>query len=189
MATPAGLHRYTFADYLAFEEGSNTKHEFLDGEIYGMAGGTPEHAALSVAVSSLLLSQLRGGPCRVFSSDLRVRARATGLATYPDVTVVCGELERDPESPTTLVNPRVVVEVTSDGTEAYDRGRKLEHYRGIPSLVAVVIVSHRAQAVEVWERTADDTWRCRAFGPGQIAHIDALHARLPVDEVYLGVQT
>jgi Uma2 family endonuclease len=128
MATPASLHRYSFADYLAFEEASTTKHEFLDGEIYGMAGGTPEHAALSVAVSSALLAQLRGGPCRVYSSDLRVRVHATGLATYPDVTVVCGEVQRDPESVTTVVNPRIVVEVLSDATEAYDRGQKLDHY-------------------------------------------------------------
>src|SRR5437660_8969925 len=77
MSTSAGLHRYTYADYLALEAASNVKHEFLAGEIYGMAGGTPEHAALSVAVSSALLAQLRGGPCRVYSSDLRVRVLAT----------------------------------------------------------------------------------------------------------------
>jgi Uma2 family endonuclease len=185
MAT-ATLHRYSFADYLAFEEGSNTKHEFLDGEIYGMAGGTPEHAALSVAVSSILHGQLRGGPCRAYSSDLRVRVLASGLATYPDVTVICGELERDPESPTTAVNPRVVVEVLSEGTEAYDRGQKLEHYRRIPSLAAVVLVSHRTPAIEVWERASDETWRRREFGPAEEAVIEALPARLPVDEVYLG---
>jgi Uma2 family endonuclease len=186
MAAPAALHRYSFADYLALEEASNTKHEFLNGEIYGMAGGTPEHAALSVAVSASLLAQLRGGPCRVYSSDLRVRVLATGLATYPDVTVVCGELERDPESPTTVVNPRVVVEVLSDGTEAYDRGQKLDHYRSVASLAAVVLVSHRAPAIEVWERAEDGAWRRREFGPGQVAEIEALPARLLVDEVSLG---
>jgi len=186
MAAPAALHRYSFSDYLALEEASNTKHEFLDGEIYGMAGGTPEHAALSVAVSSALLAQLRGGPCRVYSSDLRVRALATGLATYPDVTVVCGELERDPESPTTVVNPRVVVEVLSDGTEAYDRGQKLDHYRRIPSLAAVVLVSHRAPLIEVWERAPDGAWGRREFGPGQAAEIQGLPARLLGDEIYPG---
>jgi len=186
MATPATLHRYSFADYLALEEASNTKHEFLSGEIYGMAGGTPEHAALSVAVSSSLLAQLRGGPCRVYSSDLRVRVLATGLATYPDVTVVCGEVERDPESPTTVVNPRVVVEVLSEGTEAYDRGQKLDHYRRIPSLAAVVLVSHRTPTIEVWERAPDGAWRRRESGVGQSAEIEALSARLLVDEVYLG---
>ncbi|HSD27016.1 MAG TPA: Uma2 family endonuclease [Vicinamibacteria bacterium] len=186
MATPAPLHRYTLADYLAFEEASTTKHEFLNGEIYGMAGGTPEHAALSVAVSSALLAQLRGGPCRVYSSDLRVRVLATGLATYPDVTVVCGDLERDPESATTVANPRVVVEVLSDATESYDRGQKLDHYRRIPSLAAVVLVSHRAQAIEVWERTREGAWRRGEYGPGQAAAIEALPARLVVDEVYQG---
>ena len=186
MATLAPLHRYSFADYLAFEEASTTKHEFLSGEIYGMAGGTPEHAALSVAISSALLAQLRGGPCRVYSSDLRVRVLATGLATYPDVTVICGELERDPDSPTTAVNPRVVVEVLSDGTETYDRGQKLDHYRRIPSLAAVVLVSHRSPTIEVWERTSDGAWRSQEFGPGQAAEIGALPAHLLVDEVYLG---
>ena len=186
MAAPATLHRHSFADYLALEEASNTKHEFLNGEIYGMAGGTPEHAALSVAVSSSLLAQLRGGPCRVYSSDLRVRVLATGLATYPDVTVVCGELERDPESPTTVVNPRVVVEVLSDGTEAYDRGQKLDHYQRIASLAAVVLVSHRAPSIDVWERAEGGAWRRREFGAGQVAEIEALPARLAVDEVYQG---
>jgi Uma2 family endonuclease len=188
MATPAVLHRYSFADYLALEEASNTKHEFLNGEIYGMAGGTPEYAALSVAVSSALLSQVRGGPCRVYSSDLRVRVLATGLATYPDVTVVCGDLERDPDSPTTVVNPRVVVEVLSDGTEAYDRGEKLEHYRRIPSMAAVVLVSHRAPAIEVWERTPDGSWHRREFGAGQSAEIEALPVVLVVDEIYREVR-
>lgn len=188
MATPASLHRYSFADYLALEESSNTKHEFLEGEIYAMAGGTPEHAALSVAVSSILLAQLRGGACRVFSSDLRVRVRATGLVTYPDVSVVCGALERDPESPSTVLNPRAVVEVLSDGTEAYDRGQKLDHYRRVPSLAAVVLVSHRTRYIEVWERGPDAAWNYREYGGGQIASIDALPARLPVDEVYLGIE-
>jgi len=188
MATSAALHRYSFADYLAFEEASTTKHEFLNGEIYGMAGGTPEHAALSVAVSSALVAQLRGGPCRVYSSDLRVRVLATGLATYPDVTVVCGELQRDPDSPTTAVNPRVVVEVLSDGTETYDRGQKLDHYRRIASLAAVVLVSHRSRLIEVWARAEDGPWTHREFAPGQVAEIPAVSARLSVDEVYLGVQ-
>lgn len=188
-AAPATLHRHSYADYLALEEASNTKHEFLGGEIYGMAGGTPENAALSVAVSSALLAQLRGGPCRVYSSDLRVRVLATGLATYPDVTVVCGELERDPESPTTVVNPRAVVEVLSDGTEAYDRGQKLDHYRQISALAAVLLVSHRAPAIEVWERGRDGTWRMREFGPGQAVEIQALPARLFVDEIYVALRS
>src|SRR5438128_1599651 len=113
MARPMALHRYQFADYLRVEADSNVKHEFLGGEIYAMPGGTPRHAELATSVSALLFAQLRPGPCRLFSSDLRIRVAATGLATYPDASVVCGELETDPESTTTVTNPRVLVEVLS----------------------------------------------------------------------------
>ena len=109
------LHEHTYFEYLAHEEASNVKHEYLDGEIFAMAGGTPAHAELSVAVASTLRAQLEGKRCRVFSSDLRVRVAATGLATYPDVTVICGPLERDEESRETILNPTVLVEVLSGG--------------------------------------------------------------------------
>ncbi len=188
MVVSAALHRYRFADYLALEEASNTKHEFLGGEIYAMAGGTPEHAALAVAVSAALVAQLRSEPCRVYSSDLRIRVLATGLATYPDVTVVCGPLERDPESPSTVVNPRLVVEVLSDGTEVYDRGEKLDHYRAIPSLLTVVLVSHREPCFEVWERLPDGAWRSRAFRSGETAELQWLPVRLALDEIYVAVR-
>jgi Uma2 family endonuclease len=184
MATVARLHRYTYANYLDLEAASNVKHEFLAGEIYGMAGGTPEHAALSVAVSGALLAQLRGGPCRVYSSDLRVRVLATGLATYPDVTVVCGEPERDPESPTTIVNPRLVVEVSSDSTMDYDRGEKLEHYRQIPSLAGIVLVSHTQRCIEVWQRAADGTWTASTAGAGERAELPGIACSLVVDDIY-----
>lgn len=177
-------HEYTFAEYLALEEVSNVKHEFLDGEIYAMAGGSVTHAGLSVVVSSLLHQQLRYGPCRVFSSDLRVRVLATGLATYPDVSVVCGEPALDPESKHTVTNPRVVVEVLSDSTEHYDRGLKLTHYRQIPSLGAVVFVWQREQRIEVWSRGADDAWTACASGPGETAEIPVVECTLSVDAVY-----
>ena len=121
--------RHTFAEYLELEEISAVRHEFYAGEIYAMAGGTPEHAAMAAAIATLFGRQLEGGACRVYSSDLRVRVLATGLATYPDVTVICGKSERDPDSPTHVTNPKVVVEVLSPGTEDYDRGEKLQHYQ------------------------------------------------------------
>ena len=187
MSDPTGLHRYTYQDYLDLEEASNVKHEFLEGEVYGMAGGTPEHAALSVAVSSSLHAQLRGGDCRAYSSDLRVRALATGLTTYPDVTVVCGETQLDPASPTTVINPSVVVEVLSDSTEDYDRGKKLEHYRQIPSLVTVVLVSHREPRLELWHRSEGSSWKAGTAGPGETAELAAISCVLDVDEIYEGV--
>jgi Uma2 family endonuclease len=119
--------RYTYADYLAFEATSNVKHEFFDGQIYGMAGGTPEHAALQAAVIGLLFSQLDGSPHRPHASDLRVRVPAPGLATYPDVTVIGGPPERDAQHTATILNPTLIVEVLSDSTENFDRNDKFPH--------------------------------------------------------------
>lgn len=174
---------YTYAEYLAFEDASNSKHEFLDGEIYAVAGGTPEHAALVLAVGSSLLTQLRGGACRAYGSELRVRVMASGLVSYPDATVICGEPEHDPESRTTVTNPRVVVEVTSPSTEAYDRGEKLAHYQRIVSVQEAVIVSHRERVVEVWRRTAAGWTRDEARSGARL-RLDSIDAELNVDQIY-----
>ena len=183
MTEPIRLHRYTFAEYLAIEEIARVKHEYLGGEIYAMAGGTPEHAALGAALTTMIGEQLRGRPCRVYSSDLRIRVLATGLATYPDVTIVCGPTERDPESKTHVVNPRVVIEVTSDGTEDYDRGEKLAHYKQAPSLATVVLVSHRERRVDVWTREGAE-WSVATHGGGAVVSLPAIDCSLDIDAVY-----
>jgi len=179
------LHRYTYQDYVSLEEESSTRHEFLAGEIVAMAGGTPEHAAMAAEVIGQLREQIRGGSCRVFTSDLGIRVKATGLATYPDASVVCGPTERDPNKKTNVTNPRIIVEVTSDSTEDYDHGEKLTHYKQVPSLEAVVIVSHREARVDVWSRAIDSPlWTQASAGAGEIATIPALRCRLDVDAVW-----
>ncbi len=182
-ATVRKMHQYSYREYLALEKVSNVKHEFLDGEIYAMTGSSVMHAGLTAVVSSMLLQQLRYGPCRVFSSDLRIRVLATGLVTYPDVSIVCGEPELDPESKHTITNPRVVVEVSSRSTERYDRGLKLQHYQRIPTLGAVVLVAQRERRIEVWSREGD-VWTSRVSGPGEVADIPAIECTLAVDDVY-----
>ena len=178
------LHRYTFNDYLTMEVSSTVRHEFFAGEIYAMAGRTPQHAALAAAITAALISATRGGSCRVHSSDLRVRVTETGLATYPDVTVVCGPYQSDPEDRNTIVNPRVVVEVTSDSTEHYDRADKLTSYQTIRTLSAIVLVSHRERLIEVFERQRDDGWkRAEARRQGRVT-IRSLPCELVTDEIY-----
>jgi Uma2 family endonuclease len=183
MIAPIPRRRFTFRDYLALEEASNVKHEYFAGEIYAMAGGTPEHAALAAAVGGTLFAQLEGSDCRVFSSDLRVRVLATGLATYPDVTVVCGDLEHDPENPATITNPTLIVEILSPSTEAYDRGEKLEHYRQIPSLRECVLVAHDRRRIEVWRREADDGWSHAVAEAGTV-DLASIGCRLEVESLY-----
>jgi Uma2 family endonuclease len=113
-AAPREVH-YSYAEYLALEEESSTRHEYLDGEIYAMAGGTPDHAALAGAVIGLVRSGLPLG-CRVFTSDLRIRIAATGLSTYPDGAVVCGRTLRAPDDPLAVSNSVLLLEVTSTST-------------------------------------------------------------------------
>jgi Uma2 family endonuclease len=184
MSAPVRHHRYSFADYLAVEEMSVVKHEFLDGSIYAMAGGSPMHAALSAAAVVSLSACVKGGRCRVFSSDLRIRVLETGLASYPDVSVVCGPPAPDPESADTVTNPTVVVEVLSESTMDYDLGEKFEHYRRIPSLKAVVYLWQRERRIEVRQRSADDTWAVAGALAGDVARIDAIQCAVAVDDIY-----
>lgn len=184
MAAPAHRLDYTYADYLAFEASSNVKHEFLDGQIYAMAGGTPEHAALASAFTGLLFVQLRPGRCRAHDSDLRVRVPATGLTTYPDITVVCGPRELDATDPLAVTNPTLIVEVMSRSTEKYDRGEKFEHYRNLASLRQYVLVSSQDRSVEVWTRETGDRWTSVVSRDGAVADLAAIGARLDIRELY-----
>jgi Uma2 family endonuclease len=182
MRMPARLHSYSFKDYLVVEEMSGVKHEYLDGEIYAMAGGSVLHAALSASVLATLHHQL-SGRCRVHTSDLRVRVPATGLASYPDVTVVCGPVETDPESKDTVINPTAVVEILSPSTIAYDLGKKFDHYAQMPSLRAVVYVWQDYRRIEVRERSGD-TWRTTVAESAGTTALSTLDCRLDVDAIY-----
>jgi Uma2 family endonuclease len=184
MTVPAHAVYHSFRDYLALEQVSNVKHEYLDGQIYAMAGGTPDHAALQAAVPSVLYAHLRRGPCRTYASDLRIRVFATGLATYPDVTIVCGPREVDPEDKNSVTNPTLLVEVLSPSTEKYDRGEKFAHYKRIPSLRQYVLVSVGERRVEVWTRDGEEGWTSRVSTDGEVADLGAIGARLDVRELY-----
>lgn len=186
MPDPAHTIHYAYAEYLALEASSNVKHEFLAGQIYAMAGGTPEHAALAAAVSGLLFGQLRGGTCRVYDADLRVRT-TSGLSTYPDVTVVCGPSERADDDAQAVTNPTLIVEVLSRSTEEYDRGDKFEHYKSIDSLKQYVLVSHREHALEVWTRDARGDWSRAVAGDGEAVELTSVRASLDVRELYAAV--
>ena len=184
MAASTSRRRYTLEDYLSVEEMSAVRHEYLNGEIFAMAGGTPEHAALSAAIVTLLGGKLRGGPCRPCSADLRIRVRATGLATYPDAAVICGEPARDPDSPTHVTNPIVIVEVLSPSTEDYDRGEKREQYQRIESLREYVLVSQHRRSVEVFVRSAQGAWQSRIHEAGDTVELPSLGFSFTANELY-----
>ena len=182
----AAHHRFTFDEYLRVEDDSGTKHEFLGGQVYAMSGGTPEHAGVTANLVRLLGNALAGQPCRVFSPDLRVRVKATGLGTYADVTVICGRLELDPDDPKqhTALNPKVLVEVLSPSTEDYDRGDKLGSYKQIPSLDEVVLVAHDRQEIEVVRREPDGSWSRQVARAGETVRLASLDCELAVSDIY-----
>jgi Uma2 family endonuclease len=183
MAEPARTGKHTFAEYIALEEKSETKHELVNGEIYAMARGTPEHGRLTARMIQVLGAALKGRPCEVFSSDVRLRVRAAGLATYPDVSVVCGRLEIDPENRNTITNPLVIVEVLSDSTEQYDRTIKLAHYRKIESLRDYLLVAQDEARIEHYRRNDDGTWTLRDVSPPDVVRLST-GVELPVADVY-----
>ncbi len=148
----------TAPDYLQIERAAENKSEFRDGEIFAMAGGTFAHSAIAANMLRQLGNKLEGRPCVPCTSDLRVKIEMAGAYAYPDVSVVCGERQFEDERRDTLLNPTVIVEILSDSTESYDRGRKFELYRRIPSLREYLLVSQRAPHIEQFIRQPNGGW-------------------------------
>ena len=152
-------HHYTYEEYLSLERDSTTKHEFVDGEIYAMGGGSPKHSALASKIGAALHAGHAPG-CTVFQSDLKIRVLATGRVAYPDVSMVCGSLEYDPADSRreTITNPILLVEVLSPTTEDVDRISKRRDYQLIPSLQEYVLVTQTSPRVEIYRRQTSGTW-------------------------------
>jgi Uma2 family endonuclease len=179
------LH-YDYPDYLASLAASALKLEYSRGVIYAMAGGTRAHAQLSAAVIVALAGALPR-TCRVATSDLKVRIDALDLSTFPDASVTCDEARASAIDANAVVNPTLLVEVTSKSTEDYDRGKKLESYKQIESLRAVLIVSHRSRRVTVVERLGGG-WTEREASNGQNVELALHDTSFSVDSIYDGIE-
>lgn len=180
-------------DYYRRERAAACKSEFFSGEVFAMAGGSVNHSLIKANVVGTLRDALRrkGGGCRTFDSDLRVKIPQTGLRTYPDVSVICGPVELDAEDDggETVTNPAVIVEVLSESTERYDRGTKFDHYQSIASLRQYVLVSQDQAKVETFLRQGDGTWQyALSAGMAAVAALPALEVLLPLAEVFAGVE-
>ena len=155
---PRTRRHHTYEEYLAYEIASELKHEFEDGEIIAMAGGSARHSALAFRIAFAIGSTLPSG-CTGFQSDMRLRILAAERAAYPDVSMVCGPIEFDPadKSGTTITNPTLIVEVLSPSTEEVDRGGKWRDYQRIPSLREYVLVSQDPR-IEIYRRATPTSW-------------------------------
>lgn len=175
--------RMTEEEYLAMDRASlDCKHEYVDGEVFAMAGGSWNHSKMIHNLSALIHHALRGKPCQGASSELRVKVGKTYV--YPDATIVCGQPTFADNCKDILTNPTVVFEVLSPSTEAYDRGRKSEGYREVESLHEYLLLSQEKQMIEHFTRQRDGTWSMAVYKSGDIVKLHAPEIELSVAEIY-----
>jgi Uma2 family endonuclease len=177
-------------EYLEFERASKIKHEYFDGEIFAMTGAGVNHNRISSNINYSLRNHLNDRPCDVFLNDMRVKVQKIDKYVYPDVVVVCGDLELEDQEFDTLLNPIVIIEILSNSTEIYDRGKKFAHYRLISSLQEYILVSQYHCQVEQFVRGDDGVWRL--FEPytemNESFKIEAVDCELPLFDIYFRIE-
>jgi Uma2 family endonuclease len=175
--------------YLEIERQAEFKSEYFNGEMFAMAGAKEAHNLLTMNVGFALHAPLRSRPCRIYANDMRVRVSATGLYTYPDVIAVCGERHFLDDQRDTLLNPSLIVEVLSPTTEAYDRGRKFEHYKVIESLTEYLLISSDRVHVDLFRRQPDGDWLLRSAGRIEdVLDLQSVGCRLSLVDLYEQVE-
>src|SRR5579871_886026 len=180
--------RLTPEEYLELDRASDVRNEYYNGHMYAMAGGSFPHAIIIGNLTGEIRSVLKGRPCYVAPSDLRVRVSPDGLYTYPDLSVVCGEPKLLDGRKDTLLNPALLIEVLSPSTEAYDRGFKSAQYRTLETLQEYALVSQSEPRVEVFRRQSSGDWLLsEAVGVESICSFDSLDARVKLSEIYANV--
>ena len=177
--------RLTPEEYLALERKAEYKSEYLAGEMFAMAGASERHVSIVANVMYLLAGQLKGRPCKAYASDMRVRVSPTGLYTYPDVVVVCGQPQFADEQQDTLLNPMLIVEVLSESTKDYDQGEKFEHYRTLASLSEYVPIAQDKYHIEHFVRQPDNRWLLSETNLLEdTIHLPSIACDLALAEVY-----
>jgi Uma2 family endonuclease len=180
--------RFTPEEYLALERQAEYKSEYLDGQIYAMTGASRQHNRIVLNAGAALHGRLRGGPCEAFVNDMRVKVSPTGLYTYPDIAVVCGEARFEDRELDTLLNPAVVFEVLSDSTEKYDRGEKFVHYRRQESLAEYVLVAQSRIRVEHFQREGDRWMLSEVNGPDSTLRLNTVGCEISLRDLYERVE-
>lgn len=176
-------------EYLRLDRAAEVRSEFLDGEMWAMPGGSSWLSQIATNLTGELVAVLRGGKCRAFNSDLRVRVMPGRMYAYPDATVVCGEPRFTGDSQDILINPTAIFEVLSPGTESYDRGAKFRNYPTIETLKDYLLLDQSAMHVERYTRAADGTWTFRAYDkPEDQLKIESIGASISRARVYDGVE-
>jgi Uma2 family endonuclease len=186
--TGASSQKLTSQEYLAIERAADFKSEFFDGEMFAMAVISKDHSRITVNLTGGFHAAMRGKDCELFSSDLRVKVSANGLYTYPDLTIVCGPVDVEDEQADVLLNPTLIIEVLSPGTERYDRGKKFDLYRELDSLKEYVLISQDQYRVEQFLRGNGSEWGYRvAFKEDDIVEFPSVGCSISIKDIYARV--
>lgn len=187
MVDRANRPHYTPEEYLQLEESLEERHEFFQGQIFQMAGGTDSHNRITFNLSGLLYQKLNGTGCEGFNSDMRLLAQPNGLYTYPDLMVVCGPLDYAPGRNDTLTNPAVIIEVLSASTAEYDRTNKFEPYKALASLQNYVLVDQHRPYIQCYRRVPGEPriWNVETYHQlEESLDLPALGFVLDLKEIY-----
>jgi len=183
-----GSRKLTIPEYLDIENSAKEKHEYFQGEIFGMSGAKLNHNRITSNTFIALGQALKGKACRPYGSDLRIHIPSNTLFTYPDISVFCGEVETLNDDNLNAINPTLIIEVLSPGTKEYDRGGKFKLYRDIASLKEYVLIDSTAVGIEVFWINSQGNWELREYGDvNEYLKFSSLGLSLPVAEVYEGV--
>lgn len=179
----------TIEEYLRFETESEIRHEFHDGEIFAMAGGTRNHGALGNAINTELNLQCRNKPCIPYNGDVKVRIEASNRFVYPEASVVCGKVETSPHDSEAITNPVLIAEVLSDTSEAYDRGAKFRLYQQLPSFQEYILIDQHRPVVTIFFRKEENIWEMREIiGLDQTIYLQSLEAEINMEDLYQNTQ-
>lgn len=184
-ATPR--QKMTVEEYLAFERASDERHEYLNGEVFLMVGASKEHARIVTNLVLYLQPQLLAGGCTAYTNDLRVKVSSTGLYTYPDFVVECGEGQYEDAHGDTFLTPILIIEVLSPSTKNYDRDDKFRHYRAIRSLQTYVLVYQDEPRIEQFTHHGDMWVYSEVIGLEAIAEFASVQCTVPLAQVYEGI--
>lgn len=183
-----GKKNFTIAEYLEIEQEADDKHEYFRGEIFAMAGASPKHNIIFRNLFRELAYALKGKPCQPYGSDQRIHIPKNGLFTYPDISVICGDIDTSKEDQNSLIHPVIIVEILSPSTKDYDRGSKFTFYRAITSLKEYILVDSESISVEVFRLNESKFWQLEEHNQlTQSLRLQTLGFSIPIQEIYDGV--
>ena len=186
IATREHFPSFTPAEYFAWEEQQEVKHEYIDGEVYAMTGGSLNHSQITSKFTQLLENHLENSGCRVLNSDARVKIEKSSKYVYPDASVTCDERDRDADQ--FVSHPCLIIEVLSPSTEAYNRGKKFKLYQRSTSLIDYVLVNADEIEIEVFRKNDRQKWEVTNYVAGDVVELESINLTFPIEQIYRGIK-